>query len=58
MTHSELMAGYYSAREAQELRAECYGYGYATETADFYATQEARLTFKDWLIANKEQCHA
>ncbi len=50
MTHSELMAGYYAARNAQEERAEDYSAGYATELADFYATQEERITFKAWLV--------
>lgn len=49
MTHSELMAEYYAARNAQEERAEMYSAGYATELAEFYATQEDRVTFKAWL---------
>ena len=49
MTHSQLMSEYYAARNSQEERAEAYSAGYATETAEFYATQEERVTFKSWL---------
>lgn len=49
MTHAQRMSEYYAAREAQEQRAEMYSAGYATELAEFYATQEERLTFKSYL---------
>ncbi len=48
--HCGLMAEYYAAREAQELRAEEYSSGYATELADFYENVETKLTFKAYLI--------
>jgi Trp operon repressor len=47
--HCNLMQEYYAAREAQEQRAEMYGAGYATETREFYETQEQRVTFKAFL---------
>lgn len=47
------MSGYYAARAAQEARAEQWSLGYATELAEFYATVEQRLTYKQWLIQNK-----
>ena len=49
MTHAQFMSEYYAARDSQEERAEEYSAGYATETAEFYATQEERVTFKAWL---------
>lgn len=51
--HDQLMSDYYAAREAQEQRAEDYSAGYATELAEFYDTQETRVTFKAWLIDHK-----
>ncbi len=49
--HCNMMSEYYAIRENQEQRAEQYGAGYATETAEFYQ-QEPRVTFKDFLQAN------
>jgi hypothetical protein len=51
--HKRLMEEYYAAREAQERRAEDYSYGYETETNEFYAFIEERITFKDFLINRK-----
>jgi len=48
MTHDDLMAGYYAAREAQEQEAEAVAIGYATETAEYYRDHE-RLTFRKYL---------
>ncbi len=53
--HDELMRGYYSARQAQEQRAEEWSMGYATETALFYAEEETRVTFKQWLISQRRE---
>lgn len=55
--HCSLMSDYYSAREAQEVRAEEYSNGYATEKEEFYAYQEPRLTFKEFLIGRKGNRH-
>lgn len=52
MSHTLLMAEYYAAREAQELRAEEYSYGYDTEENEFYEFEE-KLTFKRFLIMRK-----
>lgn len=49
MTHTELMSVYYSARDAQEQRAEEYSLGYDTELSTFYAEVEPRVTFKAFL---------
>lgn len=49
MTHAELMAEYYAAREAQEQRAQDESAGYATELAEFYEREE-RVTFKSYLV--------
>lgn len=43
------MECYYAARQAQELRAEAYSAGHATELADFYETVEPKLTFHRFL---------
>lgn len=51
--HAAIVTGYHDARHAQYLRAEAYGMGYATETAEFYSRVEERITFKRWLIMNK-----
>lgn len=42
------MAGYYSAREAQERQAEAAAIGYAKELADWYR-DHPRLTFRRYL---------
>ncbi len=47
--HRALMEAYYSARNAQEQRAEMYGYGYESETADYYRDVEPKITFKMFL---------
>lgn len=47
--HKQLMECYYLAREAQALRAEAHALGYATETDEFFAAVEPRVTFKAWL---------
>ncbi len=52
--HCNSMAEYYSAREAQEGRAEQYSAGYATELEDFYENVETRITFKAWLQRNEQ----
>jgi len=46
--HSDLMASYYAARDAQEAEAEAFSNGYATELAEFYTLNE-RVTFRRWL---------
>lgn len=48
MTHADLMAGYYAAREAQETQAEAEACGYSTELAEFYE-RNPRLTFRRYL---------
>lgn len=55
MTHAQLMAEYYSYREAQEQRAEQYSAGYATELATFYEQVEERVTFKSYLQQGSSQ---
>lgn len=55
--HCLLMSDYYSARNAQEERAEEYSNGYPTEKEEFYAYQESRLTFKEFLIGRKGNRH-
>lgn len=52
--HAELVEGYLLAREAQELRAETYSSGYATELAEFYRDVEPRVTFKAWLLGTSQ----
>lgn len=47
--HADMMAGYYAAREAQEMEAEAYSNGYAIELAEFYE-RTPRITFRTWLI--------
>lgn len=47
--HANLVESYRTARHAQELRAEAWSAGYATELAEFYRTVEPPLTFKAWL---------
>ncbi len=49
-THAQLMDDYYSARNAQEWRAEQYAIGYDAETREFYSVIETRITFKSWLV--------
>ncbi len=49
--HCTMMSEYYSAREAQEQRAEQYSAGYTTEQAEFYELIEPRITFKQWLMS-------
>jgi hypothetical protein len=48
-----LVDGYRLAREAQDLRAEAYSNGHATELAEFYRSVEPPLTFRVWLIENR-----
>lgn len=43
------MESYRAARHAQELRAEEWSAGHATELAEFYRTQERAVTFREWL---------
>lgn len=52
MTHAQMMAEYYAARESQERACEEYSLGYETEAAEFWAFNE-RLTFKSFLIGRK-----
>lgn len=51
--HCRMMDDYYSARLAQEWRAEQYAIGYDTETKVFYRDIEKRIVFKDWLRENR-----
>lgn len=52
--HCNLMSDYYSARQAQEERAETYSLGYDSENRDFYENVETRVNFKDFLINQRE----
>lgn len=52
--HSDMMAEYYAIREYEESQAEEYGYGYATETREYWETH-SRTTFKDFLISRKRE---
>lgn len=47
--HASLVESYRAARHAQDLRAEAWSAGYATELAEFYRTQERPVTFREWL---------
>lgn len=47
--HASLVESYRAARHAQELRAEAWSAGHATELAEFYRTQEPPVTFRRWL---------
>ena len=47
--HANLVESYRTARRAQDLRAEEWAIGYATELAEFYRTQEQAVTFRAWL---------
>ena len=53
--HCTTMAEYYSAREAQEGRAEQYSAGYKTEQAEFYELIEPKITFKQWLMSGRRE---
>lgn len=48
--HRRWVEDYLAAREAQMDRAEAWSNGYPTELAEFYRTQEKRITLKDWMI--------
>jgi hypothetical protein len=48
--HRDLVAEYAAAVEAQNLKAEAWSGGHATELEEFYRMVEARLTFKAWLL--------
>lgn len=48
MTHDELMAGYYSAREAQERQAEAATMDYESELREWFR-DNPRLTFRRYL---------
>ncbi len=50
--HSDMMAEYYVIREAEEQEAENQGYGYATETAEYWEFHP-RTTFREFLIGRK-----
>jgi len=47
--HRALMEAYYDARNRQEMRAEEYSIGYATELKQFYTEVESKITFKFFL---------
>lgn len=47
--HDRMMAEYYAAREAHELRREAETRGYATEIAEWNALHP--FTFRSWLEA-------
>jgi hypothetical protein len=48
VTHDELMAGYYLAREAQDRQAEAATLQYQSELEDWYRVNP-RLTFRKYL---------
>lgn len=48
MTHDELMAGYYSAREAQDRQAEAATMQYDEELREYWE-RVPRLTFRRYL---------
>lgn len=56
--HASLVEGYQLAVYDQEARAEAATGGYERELAEYYATVEPRLTFKNWLLHSTDHTRA
>lgn len=53
--HASLVDSYRTAREAQQARAEQWSNGHPADLAEFYRTQEDRVTFRQWLEHQERQ---